>query len=157
MISRNAAIVALIILASEMVMPSLLFSSNSPFSRMSPTMSFERAWQLKLASLARIKEYVITVDITLIDKMVINVTALFEQPNISTQDSETLKKIARFVLYEPVYSDGSALSRFNNYAKQRLITTYCHYPHGYALINELAQDNPQLQAEIEAYLTSSQT
>jgi hypothetical protein len=153
MISRNSAIIALIILASEMVMPSLLFSSNSPFSRMSPTMSFERAWQLKLASLAHIKEYVTAIDTELIDKMVINVTALFEKPTFSTQNTEILKKIAYLVLREPVYSDGSALSRFNTYAKQRLITTYCHYPHGYALINELAQNNPQLQAEIEAYLS----
>ncbi len=98
--------------------------------------------------------YTTSIDTSLIKCYAQLVTEVLAQKNLSTEDKQFVKKIAAHMTQGSVYRNASADSRWRNYAKQSIVKALQTSSTGKAILESLAADNPQLEAEIEAYTMS---
>ncbi len=96
------------------------------------------------------------IDMTVITRTTALLKALLSQANLAGEDRCFIMKVARLMLTGPVYSDASARSRWNGYAKQSVINTLQATALGREILETLTAENPSLAAEIEAYSLGDQ-
>ncbi len=110
--------------------------------------------RLVLNSLPGFGVYTTSIDTSLITCYAQLVSEVLAQKHLSAEDKQFVKKIATHMTRGSVYRNASADSRWRNYAKQSIIQALQTSSTGRAILKSLVTDNPQLEAEIEAYTMS---
>ncbi len=147
----ESAFVAPKILASALLAPAVLVPAMLAGDVLLP--NFEKVWQSKLQTLSQMQGYYCTIDTTLIDQALSMVTHLLKSTR-SSEEHKMLLSAVRYILSQPVYRNGTAVSRFNNYAKQKLIVLLKNSQEGTKILEDLEIHNPALAYEIDAYTTT---
>lgn len=111
--------------------------------------------RLILNSLPGFGTYTTSIDTSLIKCYAQLVTEVLAQKELSAEDKQFVKKIATHMTRGSVYRNASADSRWRNYAKQSIVKALQTSSSGRAILESLANDNPQLEIEIEAYTNYS--
>ncbi len=97
--------------------------------------------------------YTRTVDTTLIDRYITLVKIIINKPSLSSYEKTFLSSLATHITSKEIARNGSALSRWNNYAKEALVKAMYPIPVGKEILDKLCSTNLQLKDEIEAYTT----
>jgi len=107
-----------------------------------------------LESLPGFGTHVTTINTALIDTYVQIIANTLNQKHISLNDLLCIKKIALDMTKGIVYRNGSADSRWRNYAKQAVVYTLLKTNQGQAILEDLILANPLFAQEVEAYTTT---
>lgn len=105
-----------------------------------------------LESLPKFGTYSRSIDRSLIKQYITLVRDVLAQKSLSTRERELITQIAFLMIHHEVYRNSSSDSRWKNYAKQEIIKTLSTSKEGTAILQSLAAQNAQLEAEIEAIL-----
>lgn len=97
--------------------------------------------------------YTRVVDTTLIDRYIAIVKTIISKPTLSSYESMFIISLATYITSQKIDRNGSALSRWNNYAKEALVKALYPSPLGKEILDKLCSTNLQLRDEIEAYTT----
>ena len=90
-------------------------------------------------------------DTSLIKHYADHVITALAQNSLAQEEILAIQQIATFMTQGAVYRNASAESRWHNYAKQSIIYALQTSSVGLTILDTLRAENPQLQAEIEAY------
>lgn len=95
-----------------------------------------------------------TCDTKLIHGYVDTIKRLLHRPNLTDDEKKFITDMAILMTRGNIYRNASADSRWHSYAKKEIITALYEVQQGREILKKIAQLNPQLEAEIEAFTST---